>query len=183
MIYGALDPNLERFMWGVFEQYAEKLGVKLVRDQDDNGSRTLYRRRRRWTWHPSINGVGFNKRRREVHCYKKVSPPDPADRFAERPDNSPTWMPHEATHVVWPWLHDSALEWDSGMIPFELAWLDRLCGPSPIGREAFDEFVGYAEDGVPGDGGAYKVMQLPMIIEPARAEVRRLKLPDPWELP
>lgn len=172
---------LRRYTWRVVYKYATMFGVRIVRDQEEvnllwaalrravDKDPLPVRRERRWRWHPMIRGIAFNKKRREVHIFRE---PPAKDLDA----GNPKYLAHEVTHVIWPTRFYSDAgpneEWDSGMISFELAWLKRLAGETPIGRCAFEEFNAYAYDGAPID--------LEAVERVARKIVRRCKLPDPW---
>lgn len=82
------------------------------------------------------------------------------------------FLPHEVIHVVWPDTHMSGPEeeWDSGMIDYELAWLQRLC-TTPRARECLDAWSAYA-----GEGGVFGKDTRTK----ARETVALAGIPSPW---
>lgn len=83
--------------------------------------------------------------------------------YAEPKRTALLYLPHEVIHVVWPTVPwDPEIEWLEGLLPYEMAWLDRLCRTSTE-RECFKCWSRYADEGrdavadfdfVLGDGGS-----------------------------
>lgn len=86
------------------------------------------------------------------------------------------YLPHEAVHCVWPEVpEDAADEWEVGLIPYELAWLERLC-TTPTQRRCLGVWQQYADEGVPGHPD-----DVAEAWGRARDAVDEYNLPDPWE--
>lgn len=117
-----------------------------------------------WVLHPNHAGLGFSQRRRAVW----IGAPDlgaPTD-FG---DVEGVWTPHEVTHAAWPDLPlDSEAEWRSGLIPYERAWMRRLCSNTAM-VEALEEYTEEGADVRCDDEVA------------ARHKVRLYGLPNPFD--
>lgn len=111
--------------------------------------------------HPGGAPVAFSKRRKSVY----YEPPQDAWLL---------YLPHEAVHVVWPDIPVHAGdEWLSGMISYELAWLERLC-QTQTERACLDVWQNYANEGL------HEVGDLGDVLEEARYIVALNLLPNPW---
>lgn len=86
------------------------------------------------------------------------------------------YLPHEITHCAWPADITSGPEeeWSSGMLCFEMAWLERLA-VTPWARKWLERWKDYAMEGRAKDPAkAYDAERR------AKRVVRKYKLPDPW---
>lgn len=95
--------------------------------------------------------------------------------WAGDPRRAAVALLHEVTHARFGLKDGPEHEWSSGMIPFELAWIDRLEAGN-YGRDV-GYWAGlwreYAYDGRPKNRGSAN--------RAARRAVVRLALPDPWK--
>lgn len=182
----------------IIQDYARELGVTL-REQEYpmtrlvvGGSPTGWRppQRRVFLWEIDFSGRGrgwvrndfisssagelaYNHVRREVVW---VSSKESTDLV--------TGMLHEVTHARWGHCRDAGDEWYCGMIPWELAWIQRLVEPRRAGASATTtrildllsaEWRSYASTG----GPTYANL-LAHVEARARKAVRVRGLPDPW---
>jgi hypothetical protein len=118
--------------------------------------------------HPGVYpDIGFDEKNKKV-------------LYVGRAIEAMPFLPHEITHCVWPErVEGPEDEWESGMICFELAWLERLC-TTRWSKEWLVHWADYASEGRPGLEGEVDVCR-----RQAKKAVLFYGLPDPWadELP
>lgn len=119
--------------------------------------------------------LAYNHRRREVIWV--------TDRKRAESPNLIFSLLHEVTHARWGHCRDAEHEWACGMIPWELAWIDRLVRDERVGAtqpkiEAIDAldkgWRAYASAGTPRQKAVTRAERR------ARRVVETKGLPDPW---
>lgn len=86
-------------------------------------------------------------------------------------------LPHEITHVMWPGTmpEDPENEWSFGMIPYELAWMKKLCREKgKKGIQCLDAWSYYAHEGAPMEEDMHIMM------EKSKDITQKHQLPNPW---
>lgn len=85
------------------------------------------------------------------------------------------YLPHEIIHAVWAGSEDFMgpdAEWSEGMIPYEIAWVEKLT-VTPAALECLPAWLAYAREGVPlGEQAA--------CLATAKRVVKKRGLPSPW---
>lgn len=149
----------------LLREYARILGVRVYLSPEV----PVGPRRRSWRAHPSVKGFFFSRPERAV----RIAHPDLASLALW--DDAPlgAYAPHEVTHAIWPGRIATSPEeeWASGMMPFEMAWMRRLCTDPNM----FRVLAEYAKDGQEEDGVDAEAA--------ARRVISKHHLPDPWSTP